>query len=109
MQKVADVIGGVCDIPGAIRRIRKLHAGSLIMTNFEEEDPRKIEESQAQVTDEMIFQNYCLCKGGEELIETFDSFRKVGANQVIFTDFSPDPKETVRVFRQKVIPYFKSK
>jgi coenzyme F420-dependent glucose-6-phosphate dehydrogenase len=109
MQKVVSVIGGVVDIPGAVRRIRKLHAGSMIMANFEEEDPRKIEQSQSQVTDEMIFQNYCLSKGGEELIEAFDSFRKIGTNQVIFTDFSPDPKETIRVFRRKVIPYFKRK
>jgi coenzyme F420-dependent glucose-6-phosphate dehydrogenase len=107
MQKVVSVIGGVADMPGAIKRIRKLHAGSMIMANFEEEDPKKIEQSQSQVTDEMIFQNYCLSKGGEELIEAFDSFRKIGANQVIFTDFSPDPKETIRVFRRKVIPYFK--
>jgi hypothetical protein len=57
----------------------------------------------------MIFRNYCLSKSGDELVEAFDSFRKVGANQVIFTDFSPDPKETIRVFRQKVIPYFKNK
>ena len=109
MKKLVSVIGGVADIPGAIGRIRKLHAGSMIMANFEEEDPRKIEQSQVQVTDEMIFQNYCLSKGGEELVEAFDSFRKVGANEVIFTDFSPDPKETIRVFKQKVIPYFRSR
>ena len=107
MQKLVSVIGGVSDIPGAVKRIRRLHAGSMIMSNFEEEDPRKIEQSQSQVTDEMIFQNYCLSEGGEELIEAFDSFRKIGANQVIFTDFSPDPRETIRVFRRKVIPYFK--
>jgi G6PDH family F420-dependent oxidoreductase len=107
MQKLVSVIGGVSDIPGAVKRIRKLHAGSMILSNFEEEDPRKIEQSQSQVTDEMIFQNYCLSEGGEELIEAFDSFRKIGANQVIFTDFSPDPRETIRVFRRKVIPYFK--
>ena len=109
MQKVVSVIGGVADIPGALRRIRRLHAGSMIMTNFEEEDPRKIEESQSQVTDEMIFRNYCISEGGEELIEVFDSFRKVGASQVMFTDFSPNPKETIRIFRRKVIPYFKGK
>jgi len=107
MQKVVSVIGGVTDIAGAVKRIRKLHAGSMIMANFEEEDPKKIEQSQSQVTDKMIFQNYCLSESGDELIEAFDSFRKIGANQVIFTDFSPDPKETIRVFRRKVIPYFK--
>jgi coenzyme F420-dependent glucose-6-phosphate dehydrogenase len=107
MQKVVSVIGGVADIPGAVRRIRRIHAGSMIMSNFEEEDPRKIEESQSRVTDEMIHQNYCLSKDGEELIEAFDSFRKIGADQVIFTDFSPDPKKTTQVFRRKVIPYFK--
>jgi alkanesulfonate monooxygenase SsuD/methylene tetrahydromethanopterin reductase-like flavin-dependent oxidoreductase (luciferase family) len=109
MKKLVLVAGGVSDVPGAIRRIRRLFAGSMIMANFEEEDPRKIEQSQAQVTDEMIFQNCCLSRGGAELIETFDSFREAGADQAIFLDFSRDSKETVRVFRQKVIPYFKGK
>jgi len=107
MHKVVDVIGGVGDVSGTIRRLRKLHAGAMIRTNFEEEDPRKIEQSQAQLTDEMILQYYCVKENAEELIEAFDSFRKVGANQVIFTDFSPDAKKTVRIFRRKVIPYFK--
>ena len=109
MEKVVSIIGGIGDIPGAIKRIRRLHAGSMIRKNFNVDDPRKIEESQIELTDEMIFKNYYLSRTGDELIETLNTFRKVGASKVIYTDFSPDPRHTVRVFRKEVIPYFKKK
>lgn len=109
MERVVSIIGGVSDIAGTIRRIRKLHAGSMIRANFDADDPRKIEESERQLTDEMLFENYCLSRTPGELIESIDSFRRVGATQLIYTDFSPRPKDTVRIFREKVIPYFKNK
>ncbi len=109
MGKAVLIAGGVKDIEGAIRKIRKVHVGSIILENFNEEDPKKIEESQSRVTDEMIWENYHLSRTPEEVIDAIDRYRSVGASELIFTDFSPDPKETIRVFRQKVIPYFKKR
>jgi G6PDH family F420-dependent oxidoreductase len=109
MEKLALVAGGLNDIEGTIQRIRKLQVGSTILENFNEEDPRKIEESQSRVTDEMIWGNYCLARTCDELIDAFDQFRKGGASHIVFTDFSPNPKETIAGFREKVIPYFKNK
>jgi len=108
MEKTVVVGGGVGNTNRAIRRIRRYLAGALIGANFREDDPRKIEESQNQVTDEMILKNYCLSETADELIEAFDRYRRVGVSHVIFMDFSSDEKRTTRIFKRKVIPYFKS-
>ena len=109
MEKLVLIAGGVNDVDGAVQRIRKLHAGSIILENFNEEDPRKIEESQERVTDEMIWENYCLSRTGEELIETIDRFRSAGTSHLVLTDFSPKPEQTIETFKNEVIPYFKNR
>lgn len=79
----------------------------MIPENFNEPDPRKIEESGQRITDEEILQNYYLFKKADGLIDIMDKFRKIGTTHLIFTDFSVNPLRTIRIFAQEVIPYFR--
>ncbi len=106
MEKAVLIAGGLGDIEGAIKKIRTYHAGTLIPENFDEPDPRKIEESGQRVTDDEILRNYYLFKKADGLIDVIDKFRKIGTNHLIFTDFSVSPLRTIRTFKEEIIPYF---
>ncbi len=80
--------------------------GTLIPENFDEPDPRKIEESGQRVTDDEILKNYYLFKKADGLIEIMDKFRKIGTTHLIFTDFSVSPLRTIRIFKEEIIPFF---
>ena len=107
IEKAVLVEGALVDIERTIKRIKKIHAGATIMENFDEEDPRKIEASGLQLPDEAIRKYYLLYDDVEDFIDHLSRFTEIGANHLIFTDFSPNPAKTIEIFRRKVIPYFK--
>jgi coenzyme F420-dependent glucose-6-phosphate dehydrogenase len=107
IEKAVLLEGAIVDIDKTIKRIKRIHAGATIMENFDEEDPRQIEESGLRLPDEAIRNYYLLYENVDDLIDRFDEFRKIGANHLIFTDFSPRPEKTIEIFRRKIIPYFK--
>lgn len=107
MQKVAVIGGGLVDLKGAARNIRRWNIGAAKIENFSKADPRAIEESGKDVPDDWIYEHYYLCKNGAEMIEVIDSYRKIGTDAFVFADMSPDPQKTIEVFRKEIIPYFK--
>jgi len=109
LEKMVLIAGGLVDVEGTIRKIRKYHAGTLLRENFDEPDPRKIEESGQRVSDQQIRESYYIFEKPEELIECIDSFRKIGTDHLVYTDFSPKPEKTIQTFAKKIIPYFKGR
>jgi G6PDH family F420-dependent oxidoreductase len=108
LEKAVLLEGAIVDTEKTIKRIRKIHAGTTIRENFNEEDPRKIEESGQGVSDEVIRKYYMIYDDVDDFIDHLDKFRKIGAQHLIFTDFSTAPEKTIEIFRRKVIPYFKN-
>jgi G6PDH family F420-dependent oxidoreductase len=107
IEKAVLVEGAIIEIERTIKRIKKIHAGATIMENFDEEDPRKIEDSGLKQSDEAIRKYYLLYDDVDDFMDHLERFTEIGANHIIFTDFSPDPAKTIEIFRRKIIPYFK--
>jgi len=109
MKKVAVIGGGLVDLAGAVRNIRRWNIGAAKIENFSKADPRAIEESGKDVPDDWIYEHYYLCRRGAEMIEVIDKYRKIGTDSFVFADLSPDPRKTIEIFRKEIIPYFKHK
>jgi coenzyme F420-dependent glucose-6-phosphate dehydrogenase len=106
LEKAVSIDGGIGEPTEIIRKMRRLYAGGDIKEMFNEKDPRKIEKAASSLSDEQILHNSCICNQPQELIDVFDRFRRVGANQIIWGDFSLDPDKMMDDFRTKIIPYF---
>jgi coenzyme F420-dependent glucose-6-phosphate dehydrogenase len=109
MEKVAVVGGGLVDLRGTIRNIRRFNIGAAKIENFSKSDPIAIEESGRDVPNDWIFEHYYLCERASDLIEVIDEFRKIGTDAFVFADLSPDPYASIELFSRKIIPYFKHK
>ena len=109
MQKVAVIGGGLADLKGAARNIRRWNIGAAKIENFSKADPRAIENSGKDVPDDWIYDHYYLCKTGAEMIEVIDGYRKIGTDAFVFADMSPNPRKTIETFRKEIIPYFRGR
>lgn len=107
MKKLAVIGGGLVDIKGAARNIRRWNIGAAKIENFSKADPRAIEKSGKDVPDDWIYDHYYLCRNGAEMIEVIDKYRKIGADAFVFADMSPDARQSIEIFRKEIIPYFK--
>jgi alkanesulfonate monooxygenase SsuD/methylene tetrahydromethanopterin reductase-like flavin-dependent oxidoreductase (luciferase family) len=45
----------------------------------------------------------------EDCINKIDEYAKAGAKHILLINAGPDPRQVVTVYREKIIPYFKSK
>jgi len=99
-------------LDGGYGKIKKLvskyrvSAGSLIPSNFNERDPRKIEASTTSLSDDDILQKTCLFSSADQFIELIENYRKVGMNHFLFGDWGYNPASTVEMFRKKILPYY---
>jgi coenzyme F420-dependent glucose-6-phosphate dehydrogenase len=107
MQKVAVIGGGLVDIKGTIRNIRRFNIGAAKIENFSKSDPIAIEKSGKDVPSDWIYEHYYLCERGADLIEVIDRYRKIGTDAFVFADLSPNPRNSIEIFRKEIIPYFK--
>ena len=99
---------GYGDVKKLLKKFR-IHAGSMIPENTNEKDPRKIEASALDLSDEFILERTCLTNSPDILIERIEEFRDVGFDHIIFGDWGYNPSATVKMFGRKIIPYFKRK
>jgi secondary-alcohol dehydrogenase (coenzyme-F420) len=107
MDRAAIVPGAIGDVDAALNKVRRLLAGTIVPENYNEPDPRKIERSARTLSPEVIKSNYYLCRSADEMIELFERFERAGITHVIYSDFSPNAKETMESFRSTIIPYFR--
>jgi len=107
IEKAVSFGGGIGHAAEIVRRVRKFIAGASIRRMFNEPDPRRIEEAGRNLPDQKIMDDLYICEKAEELIEVFSKFREAGANQIIWGDFSPEPENMMKAFREKIIPYFR--
>lgn len=107
IEKAVSFGGGIGDPKAVVNRIKTYIAGASLKEMFNEPDPRKIQEAGSKIDDEQILRSMCISETGTDIIETFDQFRKLGVNQVIWGDFSTNINKMLRTFKTKIIPYFK--
>jgi coenzyme F420-dependent glucose-6-phosphate dehydrogenase len=105
IEKCVYIDGGYGDLKKLVSKYR-LSAGSLIPENFNERDPRKIELSTSQLTDDYILDKTCLFSSPDQFIELIEKYRKAGMNHFLFGDWGYNPLGTVAMFRTKILPYF---
>ncbi|MEM2122071.1 MAG: LLM class flavin-dependent oxidoreductase [Candidatus Bathyarchaeia archaeon] len=98
---------GLGDVDKLIARYRMIYAASLIPEGIDEKDPRKLEELGEKVPEETIKANACLSSSVDEFIELIEEFRAIGARHFILNDYSYDPNNTIKLFGERVISYFK--
>ena len=109
MDKSVYLDGGYGDIKKLVSHYRVTSAGSLLPENFNERDPKKIQASAVNVSDDLIKEKACLFSSPQEFIDLIESFREVGMTHFIFGDWSYNPPMTIRMFGKRVIPHFKKK
>lgn len=107
IEKAVAIGGGIGNPKNVIKRIKTYIAGASIKEMFNEPDPRKVQEAGSKVEDEQIMRSFCISETGSEIIETIDKFRRLGVNQVIWGDFSENISTMLRIFKTKIIPYFR--
>jgi hypothetical protein len=84
-------------------------AGSLLSENFNERDPRKIQASAANVSDDLIKEKACLYSSPKQFNDLIEDFKEAGLTLFILGDWGYNPRITIRMFSKKVIPHFKKK
>ncbi len=107
VEKAVSIGGGIGDPKNVVKRIKTYIAGASLKEMFNEPDPRKILEAAKKIDDEQIMRSMCISETGADIIENIDKFRKLGVNQVIWGDFSDNVNRMLRIFKTKIIPYFK--
>ncbi len=107
IEKVVEIGGGIGDPKKVIKKIKTYIAGATIKEMFNEPDPRKIEEAGSKIEDEQVMRSMYISETGSEIIEVIEKFMRLGVNQVIWGDFSEDINRMLRIFKTKIIPYFK--
>jgi len=107
IEKVVSIGGGVGAPEKVVKMIKEYIAGASIRTMFNEPDPRKIYDAGSKLPDEEVMKGMCISETGVDIIDTLDEFRKIGVSQVIWGDFSPNLNKMLRIFKTKIIPYFK--
>ncbi|MEM2876101.1 MAG: LLM class flavin-dependent oxidoreductase [Candidatus Bathyarchaeia archaeon] len=107
MEKLVCIGGGIGDEKKVIEKIRKFIAGASIRAMFDERDPRKVEAEGSKLSDETIKRDNLILSSPDELIEVIDNYRKIGTDHLVYTDWSPSYKETMKVFKEKIIPCFR--
>jgi len=90
-----------------VARARRFIAGASIGANFNQMDPRVIEESAAALSDEQILDSIYLFEKGDDVIEVMSRFRRLGIDQVVVSELSSDPEGAMRIYSKQVIPYFR--
>ena len=84
----------------------RFNAGSFVPENFDERDPRRIEQSAKKLTDEWILDHACLVTSPDRLIDVIESYKKAGMNHFLFGDWGYDPSSTIDMFSKKILPYY---
>jgi coenzyme F420-dependent glucose-6-phosphate dehydrogenase len=76
-----------------------------LMSNYYEPDPRKAEANLVNLSDEMIEQTALIAENADDIIDSLNSYRKIGVEHVALSDSSIDPEKTIRVLKEHVIPH----
>jgi coenzyme F420-dependent glucose-6-phosphate dehydrogenase len=95
---------------GQVNKLLKKYrfcAGAMIPENTNEKDPRKIEASASQLTDDFILERVCLTSSPSRLVELFENNLDLGFNHIIFGDWGYNPLATIRMFGKKILPRFR--
>ncbi len=72
-------------------------------------DPREIEEYAKLISDEQLASAKLIASKPEDYIEKVDEISKRGFNWMLFIDSSPDHEKFIKMFGEKVIPYFRER
>jgi len=107
MEKAVQIVGGIGDAHTIIGRLRRMIAGASIPEMRKEPDPRRIEAEAAKLSDDTIRRLYYVCSKPDQMIDTIDKFKQIGANHILYTDLGPNPGKVIRIFKKEIIPYFR--
>jgi alkanesulfonate monooxygenase SsuD/methylene tetrahydromethanopterin reductase-like flavin-dependent oxidoreductase (luciferase family) len=104
LPKIAWVDIGYGEPKKLVEKFRNSSASWFIPSNYDEPDPRKIEQYTKKTTDDEIRSMAMLTEETGDLVEVVKRAREEGMNHVIFSDSSFDPKATISAIGKSVIP-----
>ena len=76
---------------------------------YEISDPREIESYANLVSDEQLISVRLITTTHEDFIKSIEEYEKMGFNWILFINTSPEPEKFIKMFGEKVIPYFKER
>ncbi len=91
-----------------VDRMHRLAAGSSIRGMVNEGDPREIERVGRKLPKETVRKNVIIFSKPDQVIDAMETFRKLGATQVIVSDMSVEPDKAMAIY-SKVASYYRGK
>jgi len=107
MEKAVQIVGSIGDVDKITDALRRTIAGATIPEMVKEPDPRIIEKEGAKIPDETMKSLYSICSTADEMIDVIAKFRQAGADHILYTDVTSDPRRIIDTFKKEIIPYFK--
>jgi coenzyme F420-dependent glucose-6-phosphate dehydrogenase len=91
-------------------KIARKFAGLLIPECYTVQfDPRVIEARALLVRDDAMKEVFIIATTPDEIISGVEKYVNAGITHIILDEISPDPSLTPKIYREKVIPYFREK
>jgi len=113
--KAAYFQGGIASDPLPVVKAAKASWSWARLGSIHEPDPRKVDETAQQLSDEEVLKHSTLVQKVDDLIERFDSALKAGMNHLIISDITPilvrfnlaSPEDAD--WPKKVLPYLRER
>lgn len=111
MEKMVCWTTGYGNIEKTKKKFRVQIAGGVspVGQSMAEPDPRKIEAAGVDVKDEVWMELAHVYSSPGQYIELVQSYIEIGADHFLFFDYSYDPRLSIKMFNEKLIPHFLGK
>lgn len=103
-QVIAQTVGGFGDRERIIERILNSFASTLAPDNFDETDPRKLQESTNHVTAEEVQEAFLVAESSDEVLDWIAIQEKRGIDHVVITDVSYKQDAFYEIASEEVLP-----
>ena len=109
MEKMVCWTTGYGDVEKTKRKFRTQIAGGFSPEgqSMGQPDPRRIEASGKAVKEEVWLELAHVYSSPRQYIDLVQSFVEIGANHFLFFDYSYNPRLSIKMFDEKLIPHFK--
>ncbi|MFC7026846.1 LLM class flavin-dependent oxidoreductase [Halomicroarcula sp. GCM10025710] len=101
---IMQTVGGFGDRERLTERVRNSFASTLYPENFDETDPRVLQESAEGATDEEIQEAFLLAETPADVLDWVTTQEQKGVDHVVITDVSYEQDEFYRIAGEEILP-----
>lgn len=101
---IVQIVGGYGDADRLIDRILDSFASTLRPENFDETDPRRLQETTNDVTAEEVREAFLIAETPNDVLDWVGLQEENGADHVVITDISYEQDEFYRIAGEEILP-----